>query len=240
MSSSEQDEVVEIETVADALAAAPFFTSASRKGVARLADRTTLEHYESGATIFTQGDPSREVFVVRNGHVAISTRDPSGGGTQVQSTLGPQALFGELGVLAGRARTATAVTTEATELWKIAGESFVELFSSEPVVAIEVVTSLARYVLDSEGVAEDLLFLDLQGRVAKRLLFLAGVRDGQPMPGLLDEIQIEMSELAALAGGTRIAVKRIIEDLVADGALAQNGTTLIILQPDVLEAVSQT
>lgn len=229
----QEQEQEQIQTVAEALASAPFFSSASPRGLQRLSDRTQLENRPGDEVIFERGEPSRHVFIVRSGTVLITNPDPSGK-PQVQSTLGPGAIFGELGVLAGRARTASAKTDGPTDLWVIDGEAFVELFSAEPPVAIEVITSLARYVLDAEGVTEDLLFLDLKGRVSKRLLFLAGVRDGQPMPGLLDEINIDLGELSALSGGTRENVTRLIESFERDGYVARQGQAIVILQPEAL------
>ncbi len=212
---------------AEALAAAPFFASASPRGLAELAERTKLASYRQGDTIFSQGDPSRSVFLIQSGVVGISVPGPDGSPV-TQATLRAGSLFGELGVLAGRARTAGAGAFEDCSLWEIEGEAFVGLFTSQPAVAVEVVTSLARYVLDSEGVAEDLLFLDLKGRLAKRLLFLAGV-NGDNTEGPVADIEIERSELAALAGGTRDAVERILDGFEKEGVIKQGADSSITL-----------
>jgi CRP/FNR family transcriptional regulator, cyclic AMP receptor protein len=232
------EDVQDIQTVSEALASVALFSNASPRGLSRISNRTQLENYPEGTVIFEKGEPSRHVYVVRAGSVEISNPGPDGK-RQVQSTLAGGSIFGELGVLAGRARTATAETVEASDLWVIEGEAFVELFTSEPPVAIEVITSLARYVLDAEGVTEDLLFLDLKGRVAKRLLFLAGVREGHGIPAILEEIHMDKSELAALSGGTRGAVMRILEDFASSGYILNNENEIIVLRPEPLQELSR-
>jgi CRP-like cAMP-binding protein len=68
-------------------------------------------HVPAGATIFSTGDPSRAVYVIEGGEVAITVN----GGIEV-ARLHAGELFGESGVLEARSRAATATAIIATTL----------------------------------------------------------------------------------------------------------------------------
>lgn len=73
--------------------------------------------FRPGQTIFAQGDPGDRLYLIAEGTVTISLRDPAGR-TGVRAILGPADIFGELAVFdpAPRACTATALT-EVRALW---------------------------------------------------------------------------------------------------------------------------
>ena len=72
---------------------------------------------------------------------------------------------------------------------------------------------LARRVRLSTGHIEDLVFLDLPGRVAKLLL------DQNEMLGSPNVISLTQEDLAAFVGATRVAVNRVLVDLERRGAV---------------------
>jgi CRP/FNR family cyclic AMP-dependent transcriptional regulator len=73
--------------------------------------------FPKGAVIFRQGDPGEEMFVVSTGHIRL-TIGKGGHETEV-NTLGPGEFFGELSLLSGEPRTATATATEDSTLLAI-------------------------------------------------------------------------------------------------------------------------
>lgn len=53
--------------------------------------------FRPGQTIFAQGDPGDRLYLIAEGTVTISLRDPAGR-TGVRAILGPADIFGELAV----------------------------------------------------------------------------------------------------------------------------------------------
>src|SRR5205807_5337573 len=129
---------------------------------------------------------------------------------QLRTTLeGPQ-FFGRLGVLGRRPRTATAVALEDTSVWVVDGEVFLDFMTSRPDVSRALLRALARQVQAHEAFVEDLLFLDLKGRVAKRLLQLVSPSlDDLPADGVVLPSVVTHADLASLCGGSRENVTRI-------------------------------
>ena len=90
---------------------------------------------------------------------------------------------------------------------------------------------LARRVTEQ---ASDLVFLDLAGRVAKRLVQLAD-RDGRAEgDAILLQLPLTQSELAEMVGGSRQSVNQILKTFESRGFLELRGREVAILQLESL------
>ncbi len=109
------------ESVVDVLRrAAPAFAGAAESTLAVLAQAARPEALARGATFFTQGDPGDVCYVVQSGRIAIVLLSPDGRELTVE-TLGPGEVFGELGVLTGRARAPARAGRDAHDAGRAAG-----------------------------------------------------------------------------------------------------------------------
>jgi CRP-like cAMP-binding protein len=199
--------------------------------------------------------------VVADGEIEVISVAPDGT-EEVQRTLGAGRVLGELGILGGHARTATARAAQDSTLWAIEREAFLELYENEPSVSLAIASSMATYLLDADVVAEDLLFLNLEGRVAKRLVgFLNAEGTGvHPVTGTESMSQEEvgatlqrmakalaepehvykhMDRLALLAGGSRRAVATVLVDMQRRGILISAEGDLIIIDLPGLEELAR-
>ena len=239
----------------------PFLRDASARGRARVSERTQLVQFSSGAVVFDEGDPPEHLFVVAEGEIEVITTAPDGT-EEVQRTLGPGRVLGELGILGGHARTATARAAEESSLWAIEREAFLEVYENEPSVSLSIASAMAAYLLDADVVAEDLLFLNLEGRVAKRLVgFLDADGTGvhrvtgteamsqdevgatlQRMAKALaepDQSYRHMDRLALLSGGSRAAVADVLGDMQRRGILISAEGDLIVIDLPQLEQLAR-
>ncbi len=99
-----------------------------------------VQRLETGETVFDYGDPASHVFCVLTGCVEIET---SGSGV-VLNRLGPGEMFGEIGVIEGRSRTATVRAAETCALLAIDQSDFLGLLVSNPGIGFRLVATLAR------------------------------------------------------------------------------------------------
>lgn len=213
------------------LAEIPFLSSASSRALKKLANATKLVEFPPGAVIFEQKSLPTEVLVVKEGSVKIYVENPDGSVEDLR-TLGENRIIGELGVLAGARRTASAEAVEPTELWSFGRDAFAEIYTNEPGVAIEVARHMAPYLLDNDQVATDLLGLDLKGRVAKRLLSVAGYLKDQDVP--MAALPLSTEEIAMMAGGTEADVTAILNEFERAGLIESNVGLITLTQPKVL------
>jgi CRP-like cAMP-binding protein len=206
----------------------PLFEGSTTATVQRLAERGTIRRYRRGTYLFHQGDDSPEVFFLVAGRVEISSLSASGH-RQLHTTLDRPQFFGELGVLGGMVRTAAALSLEESTVWLVSAAAFLDFLSEEPAASQSLLRALARQVQSHEDFVEDLLHLDLKGRVAKRLLQLvAPSLDELPEDGAVLPAVVTHADLASLCGGSRENVTRILSDLQRRGFLERDGRRFVL------------
>lgn len=92
---------------ASELGRVPFLADLSPEEIEALCPAATLREVAADETIFRQGDPSSELFLVLDGEVAIELL-MGGASPRLLTTLGRGTVFGEINFLLGTARTASA------------------------------------------------------------------------------------------------------------------------------------
>jgi CRP/FNR family cyclic AMP-dependent transcriptional regulator len=161
---------------------------------------------------------------------------PSAEGDEaIIATLRPGDFFGELAILDGAPRSASAVSLEASETLVLPRPEFAELLDTLPGLRDALLKGLAHELRRLTGQVEELHFLDLAGRLAMRLSRLA--RDGDAIGD--GRIRLAwpytQSDLAAMIGGTRQSVNRLLSDLVDDGLIVIEPDSLLIVDVEKLE-----
>ncbi len=97
-----------------------------------------------GTTVFRQGDPGGSMYVIRAGKVRVLKE--ANGRQRVVTTLGPGEFFGEMAVVMGRPRTATAEVLEEAELLKVPAAKLEEMVAQNGEVAIRLIRHLAERI----------------------------------------------------------------------------------------------
>jgi CRP/FNR family transcriptional regulator, cyclic AMP receptor protein len=101
-------------------------------------NQTDLEAFTAGSTVFRKGDPRTVMYVVKEGEVEIRLRDT------VVEVVGPDGIFGEMAMVDGQARTATAVARTDCKLVPIDQKRFQFLVQQTPYFAIQVMQVLVE------------------------------------------------------------------------------------------------
>ena len=210
------------------MATTPLFAGAPPEVISALDERGHVRSYRRGTYLFHQGDDAPDVFFLVEGRIEISSLS-TGGQRQLHTTLDTPQFFGELGVLGDMPRTASALAREESSVWVAPGEAFLMFLSGEETAARALLRALARQVQATESFVDDLLYLDLKGRVAKRLLQLvAPSLDDLPGDGAVVPSIVTHADLASLCGGSRENVTRIISDLQRRGFVERDGRRFVL------------
>ena len=198
---------------------------------AAFADQGMSRSFQRGTYLFHEADPASEVFLLEEGEVEITSFTMSGH-RRLVTTLTPPRMFGEFAVLGDITRTASALAVTDVKVTSLRGTTFLAVIESTPDVARELLRGLARFVASHEDQIEDLLFLDLRGRVAKRILDLAGEAGVTP--------SITQVDLASLCGGSRENVTRTLSELQKRGYIEKTGRRYTVLNRERLEKLSES
>jgi hypothetical protein len=112
--------------------ALPIFAGLSPARLEAAAMHLRPEHVAIGTTIIRQGDAADRLYFIVAGECAVSQTGSDGGPARHLRTMGPDELFGEIGLLTGAPRSATVVATIDTDLLALDGADFLELVSAGP------------------------------------------------------------------------------------------------------------
>ena len=223
--------------IAKAMVATPLLEGVSLVAVRRLADQGRMRDYRRGTYLCHQGDPADEILFLLDGRVEIGSVSVTGNRV-LHATVDTPQFVGELGVLAESDRTASVLTLEDSAVWVAGAEDFLAFLADEPTAARGLMRALALQVEANEAFVDDLLFLDLKGRVAKRLLQMATPSlddlpdDGTAIPA------VTHADLASLCGGSRENVTRVLSEFQRRGLLERDGKRYVLKKVDGLAKIA--
>ncbi|MBA2719974.1 MAG: Crp/Fnr family transcriptional regulator [Chloroflexi bacterium] len=213
-----------------ALAAVPLFAGLDEEGLAGLAKGMRIRRFRRGETVFHLGDPGDALFIVMSGSIKIILPADSGD-EAILATLRAGDFFGELALLDGAPRSATAVAIEPTETFILPRERFRELIATEPVMREALLATLAAEVRRLTHHVEELHFLDITGRLASRLVRLSA----EPGANRLADGTIRLAgpltqgDLAAMIGCTRQSVNKLLGMFTDDGLIRLEKDRIVVL-----------
>jgi CRP-like cAMP-binding protein len=221
--------------IASTLVKSPLLRDLSQDALGRLAAAARRRIYKRGEVIFHEGDPGEALLVLESGRVKVFTYADSGDETLL-AILGPGECFGELALIDGEPRSATIQAIEPVEAVSVGRAAFLALVREHPQTAEHLMHRLAAKIRYLTDVVSDLAFLDLEGRLAKRLLELAEKHGQDVGDEVLIELPLTQEDLAAMVGATRASVNKLLGWYEDRGMIARRGRRIAILQSDRLRA----
>jgi CRP/FNR family cyclic AMP-dependent transcriptional regulator len=193
------------------------FDQLDEEPLRKLAERTGYQVFDKGQTIFVQDELGDRLFIVVDGIVKLIVRSRSGEFIELVRH-GRPAVLGEIAVLDGGPRSATAEAVERTTLLSLARDELLEVLRSEPYVAEALLRRLAGMVRRTTLDLAALAFLDLEGRVARRILALSRApRPAAAARPVARSRRITQTEIAQMVRGTRQTVNRALRSLERRG-----------------------
>jgi len=220
-------------TAANLLAETRLFAGLDADTLRGLGEASMMRRSRRGQVIFAQGDPGDRLFVVAVGRVKVMVGSAEGD-EMVLVTLGPPETFGELALVDGGERSATVEATEATELLVLTRSAFFDLLHKRPPLVDVLLGRLGALIRRLTDQMSDLVFLDLNGRVAKLLLGLAAERGEVGAESPLIDLPFTQTEIAHMVGGSRQSVNQILRSFEAAGFIEMGGHTVRLLRAEAL------
>lgn len=112
------------------LALTPLLSDCSADTRAKLAEAMHETRLAAGASIFVEGQQGTDLYLVRRGRVAINLR--VAGENRMLKTVETGGLVGEMAVVTGGKRTASAIAISDVSLMKLPGDDYARLLASHP------------------------------------------------------------------------------------------------------------
>jgi CRP-like cAMP-binding protein len=159
--------------------------------------------YAGGTTVFRMGDLPGRVYIVRRGAVEL-TRELSGRRVTLQ-LLHPGDVFGDIPLIARMPLPFDARTLEDSVVLSIDSVTLWRILEQRPRLAHRWMVSIALRMAEVQARLVDLLAGGLQAQLASLL-----VREAEQ-----GRVRLSQQVLAALVGGRRTSVNRILKGLEA-------------------------
>jgi CRP/FNR family cyclic AMP-dependent transcriptional regulator len=211
----------------------PFLAALDASNREALAAAAKRRRFRRGETIFHKDDPGESLFIIDEGSVRIYLPSPQGTDLTL-AVLGPGDFFGDMALLDGRPRSASAEALQETETAALDRGDFTAVIRSQPEAAMAVLAAVAQRLRETNEMAEDLAFLDVGGRLAKKLLELAATYGVQRPEGTILDLPLTQEGLANMVGVTRESVNRHLALFRQEGVIASEGRRFVIRDAEAL------
>jgi CRP/FNR family transcriptional regulator, cyclic AMP receptor protein len=187
----------------------------------RLEHGSMILEPRDGTAIFTQGDPADALYAVTggDGHVRIGAIDRHSKALMVE-VFGIGEILGEIGLIDGSPRTATAMIEGRVRLVKIRQAAFLAALESCPALGAALCRMMAQRLRRTYQLFQDATFETLEVRLARQVLYLAASQSQPTQQGLRLTQRFRQADLADLLGATTRSIITILNtwrsaDLVA-------------------------
>jgi CRP-like cAMP-binding protein len=170
------------------------------------------------------------LFAVCSGTIKISAPSPAGR-SAIFNLVSEGSVFGEIALLDGLPRTADATAITDCELMVIERRDFVPLVKGQPEVAIKLIETLCGRLRHTTEQLEDVMFLDLPGRLAKTLVQLA---KSSPVTPRGPKVVLTQEDIGKIIGISRESTNKQLREWEARNWLALERGGIVILDPVAL------
>lgn len=172
-----------------------------------------------GSILFYAGDPGNSCYMLLDGKIKIVV-NADDGREHILGILSAHDLFGEMSLLDGEPRSASAIAVEESNVVVIQRDDFLKVLADKPMIPMKLLSVLSRRLRRTDGHVESLAFLSAPGRVARLLLDLAEDLGKRTPDGLVFESRMTRQEMANLTGTSRETFTRVLMDYQDRGLIA--------------------
>jgi len=206
---------------------------ADKKTLDQLVAASVVVSYGNRQRIFDKGDEGDRLLGVLGGQVRIYVMS-SEGRELIMNVIMPGELFGEISLIDGKPRSASAVSIGDTDLLLIRRHDFMALLKNNGDLCLKFMSILCERVRWTSGLLEDASLLDLTSRLAKRLLNLANGIGEKQGDGIRIGVKLSQTDLGNMLGVTREAVNKQLREWKKDGLVDMQDGQVVIQDPKAL------
>jgi len=191
-----------------------------------MAEFNALGHptlYPANATLMTEGEIPRGVYIACGGRAKLSIRARDGK-TIILKIAGDHQVLGLSAVVTGGPSLITVTTIELCQIKFIERDSFLRLIERSSHAALACATMIAREIATSFDDAYDLLLLSWVANEPRN-------RD------LCVPTEFTHEEMAQMIGSSRETVTRLLSDMKRKDLIRLEGATLVIPNRIALQAI---
>jgi CRP-like cAMP-binding protein len=192
-----------------------------------LREHGTVRRYRRGEALFSEGDIADRVFMLESGWVIVRSAAIDGEDI-VLGLRGPGEILGELSVLDGKPRSATAIAVANLQAIVAPAEQLTRTLASDPEANRELLVVIADRLREADRRRLEFATKDALGRIATRLLELAERFGEEVADGVRIDLPLHQEDLASWCGASRESTVRAMRTLRRLGIVTTARLAVII------------
>ena len=216
------------------LRSSALFGNVSEEMLARIGELAQRRSMPKGSLLFSQGDAGDSFYGILAGRVRVSAMSPEGREIHILE-LGAGETFGEIALLDGGPRTASATITEDANLLILGRRHFREILESDGSLALHLIEHLCERLRWTSELVEDLSFLPAHAQIAKRIWLLLRDFGRDTADGCV--LSFSQADLATFLGLSRQAVNGHLQEWRDEGWLEISRGKLLVRDVNCLRQV---
>ncbi|HPX62065.1 MAG TPA: Crp/Fnr family transcriptional regulator [Deltaproteobacteria bacterium] len=214
------------------------FSGLSDNDLAALARITQQRKFKKGDTLFCTGEQAAGFYLLVSGSIKLCRVSPDGR-EKVLHFVGPGETFAEAAFFGDGTYPAEARAMASGEALFLPRSGFMELVSSHPGFALNLVASMSLMLRQFVKQIEELSFADVTSRLSAFLLRRAGENSTCYAGITYVDLGVRKGELAARLGTASETISRTLRKLKDEGVIEVQGSRVVILQMDRLQKMAE-
>ena len=165
----------------------------------------------NGAEVFAQDDPADALYAIVGGEgsVRIGAIDKRSKKLMVE-VFGSGDIFGELGVIDGGVRSASAVVEGRVRLMRINASTFMAVLAETPQLGIGLARMMSARLRRTFALFQDATFETIEVRLARQVLYLGALQGRKSAAGIVLVSRLKQPDLADLLGTTTRSIITVL------------------------------
>ena len=213
------------------LKSVPIFSELKDETLSQLSRTGSVQSFSKDSIILSEKEAGSALFIIISGKVKISRISEEDNDKEViLALLNPSDFFGEMSLLDGLERSATATAMDDSKIFIIQRNDFLQLLNDNPDVSIALLQELTQRLRTAGMKIKALSLKDAEGKVATVLLQLAD-DVGKIKQGIVEIEKLPFQhELANMAGTSRETISRTLHAFAKKGLIELEGSKLRIVE----------
>ncbi|HKB97854.1 MAG TPA: Crp/Fnr family transcriptional regulator [Terriglobales bacterium] len=195
-----------------------------------------LTLYPGNATLLTEGQVPRGVYIACSGRAKLSV-EARDGKTIILKIAGDRQVLGLSAVVSGGPSLITVTTIDLCQIKFVERDSFLRLIERDSNAALACAAMLAHEITTSFDDVHELLLARSSTEKLARLL-LSWVSDEPRNRELRVSTEFTHEEIAQMIGSSRETVTRLLSDMKRKDLIRLEGATLVIPNRIALQAIA--
>ncbi|MDH3268242.1 MAG: Crp/Fnr family transcriptional regulator [Ignavibacteria bacterium] len=226
-----KDKLLKILEKVEFLKSVPIFSELRDETLSQLSKTGSVQSFSKDSIILSEKEAGSALFIIISGKVKISRISTEDSDKEViLAILNPSDFFGEMSLLDGLERSATATAMDDSKILIIQRIDFLQLLNDHPEVSIALLQEMTQRLRAAGMKIKALSLKDAEGKVATVLLQLAD-DIGKIKHGVVEIEKLPFQhELANMAGTSRETISRTLHAFAKKGLIELEGSKLRIVE----------